>query len=58
MLQKIPFPNLSVLPHGDDGIAIRIPNVIRDERELTTEDAVEAEYDRDERTFTLHLPEE
>ena len=57
MLQKFQYPNLSVLPHGRDGVAVRLPNDVRDEIGLTTTDAVEAEFDRERKTLTFHFKE-
>lgn len=54
---QIPYIGRSVVPHGKDGVAVRLPNTVRDEANVTTDKSVDLEYDREERTVTIHLPE-
>lgn len=60
MLQKKRFFGRSVLPNGDGNAAVGIPAEVR--RDVGLEpgsdgDLVDMEYDREERTLTVHLPD-
>lgn len=54
MLQKFSFIGRSVVQHGEDGVAVRVPNRVRDELGIEPGDEVDLEYDREQGTLTTH----
>lgn len=60
MLQQTSYLCRSVLPHGETGAAVGIPADVRRDVELEAGeggDVVDLEYNREEGTLTVHLPE-
>jgi len=45
----------SVLPHGETGIVVGVPAAVRDDLELTDDDCVDVQYDREAETLTIHF---
>jgi len=57
MLSQTAFLSRSVMPHGESGACVGIPADVRRDTGLEAGDNVDLEYNREESTLTIHLPD-
>ena len=59
-LSKNRYLNRCLLQEGQDGVGVGIPAEVRDDHDLEAGrdgDTVDLEYNRDDRTLVVHLPD-
>jgi len=56
-LRQTSYLARSLVQHGEDGVAVRIPAEVRDDAEITISDSVDLDYDRQEGELTVFFPD-
>lgn len=57
-LQQTSYLARSLVQHGEDGVAVRLPAEVRDDQDVTISDSVDLDYDRETNALTIHFPDQ